>query len=228
MPSYQQDALLADLNYAGSGLVAGIDEVGRGALAGPVVAAAVILNDVPIEGLADSKKLSAEKRVQLAAEIRAKSYAWAIGLVGPRMIDKINILQATFLAMSMAAARLQASIASLQIDGNKIIPKEILQRIWVKHKTDPLPKQQAYVHGDATISAISAASIIAKTYRDALMRYLDDLWPGYGLANHFGYGTKEHLQKIQKLGASPLHRRTFRGVRVDLSPKEVTQNSLLA
>ncbi|MBQ7739500.1 MAG: ribonuclease HII [Desulfovibrionaceae bacterium] len=207
--------------------MAGIDEVGRGALAGPVVAAAVILpNDAKIADLDDSKRLSVKKREELATLIRKTAVAWSIGLVGQHTIDKINILQSTFLAMAMSAARLPGQVNLLQIDGNKIIPAGILKRIWQKHKEAPIPRQQAYVHGDASIAAISAASIIAKTYRDALMRHLAKIYPGYGLEEHFGYGTKYHLQKIQALGPSPLHRLTFRGVKVEEKKVSFVQNSL--
>lgn len=192
-------------------LVAGIDEAGRGCLAGPVVAAAVILpSSFTLPGLADSKKLSASKREKLAPEIRKCSLAWSLGVIWPERICEINILQATFEAMAKAARSLSSTAELLQIDGPMIIPADVMSRIWPK--CNPSPNQEAIVRGDARVPAISAASIIAKTFRDHLMRRLDKFYPGYGFARHKGYGTSEHRAALASLGPSRLHRATFRGV----------------
>lgn len=231
MQKYEQANLLIDLkkDYS-TPVMAGIDEVGRGSLAGPVVTSAVILPEkYDLSGLTDSKKLLPRKREELAVEIRKVAVAWSIGLIGQRAIDRLNILQSTFMAMAMAAARLPVDVNLLLIDGNKIIPQGILRRFWQKHKNAPLPKQQAQVHGDSLEPMISAASILAKTYRDAIMRHLSTKWPLYGFADHFGYGTKAHLQKLAELGPCPLHRITFRGVLPKAaSTKKIMQGSLLA
>ena len=188
--------------------IAGIDEAGRGCLAGPVVAGAVILpEDHGIIGLDDSKKLSCARREQLAREIKAQAVAWALGLSWPREIEDVNILQATLRAMSRAVSRLKRTPRFLYIDGNKTIP-------------GPL-RQQAVVGGDGTIPCISAASILAKTFRDHLLVHLDHRYPGYGLAAHKGYGTKLHLERIRVLGPSPMHRATFRGVRPETRGREL-------
>lgn len=181
----------------------GIDEAGRGCLAGPVVAAAVMLPpsfDLP--GLTDSKKLSAARRESLAIAIRATASVWRIGVVWQRDIDRLNILQATFLAMAKAVRRLPEPATLLLVDGNRTIPLPLPGN----------PRQQAVVGGDALIPAISAASILAKTFRDALMRTLDRRHPGYGLAEHKGYGTAEHRAALRRLGPSNCHRLTFAGV----------------
>ncbi|MBQ9536858.1 MAG: ribonuclease HII [Desulfovibrionaceae bacterium] len=227
VPTYRQADLLLGYKKA-QDLIAGIDEVGRGSLAGPVVAAAVVLPpDYKLEGLADSKVLTPSKREQLAWEIRKEATAWSIGLVGQRSIDKINILQATFTAMAMAAAKLPINATLLYIDGNKVVPQGILQRFWRKHKSCHLPRQQAIVHGDASTPVISAASIIAKTYRDALMRHLDLKWPQYAFAEHLGYGTRKHLDLLKTYGPCPLHRLSFRGVCQEVPQTKHMQPSLL-
>lgn len=192
-------------------LAAGIDEAGRGCLAGPVVAAAVILPvrfDLP--GLADSKKLSASKRERLAPAIKACAIAWGLGVVWPERICQINILQATFEAMAKAARSLSTRPERLLIDGPMIIPEAVLARIWPER--GPGPEQKAIVRGDDLEPAISAASIVAKTFRDGLMKRLDRRFPGYGLARHKGYGTSKHRTALAELGPSRLHRATFRGV----------------
>ena len=207
------DALLVPLPGQARGLCAGIDEVGRGCLAGPVVAAAVILPDrFALEGLTDSKKLSAKKREELARQIKSGCLAWAIGLVGQRTIDRINILQATLMAMSIACARLSPAPQGLVIDGNKTVPEYLLARFWRKHHGEALPRQRAIVKGDASVAAISAASILAKTYRDSLMQAFAKRWPEYGFERHVGYGSALHLRMLAAHGPCPLHRRTFRGV----------------
>lgn len=176
--------------------VAGVDEVGRGPLAGAVVAAAVILHpDKPIAGLADSKKLSEKKREYLFDIIQRDALAWAIGRAEVEEIDALNILHASLLAMSRAVEQLRPAAEFALIDGNRCprlaIPSE------------------AIVKGDLTVPCISAASIIAKVTRDREMNVLDKAFPGYGLAQHKGYPTASHVAALQKLGPSPLHRRSF-------------------
>lgn len=176
--------------------VAGVDEVGRGPLAGPVVTAAVILDPArPIAGLADSKKLSEKKREQLAEEIREKALAWALGRAEVEEIDNINILQATMLAMQRAVAGLAIAPQHVQVDGNRCprLPCSV----------------EAIVKGDSKVPAISAASILAKVARDAEMTALCLQYPGYGFAAHKGYGTAQHMAAIEKLGPSLVHRRSF-------------------
>jgi len=180
--------------------VAGVDEVGRGPLAGPVVAAAVILDPArPIEGLADSKKLTERSRERLALEIRGKALAWALGRAEVEEIDRINILQASLLAMSRAVAALALPPDHALIDGNRcpILPCSA----------------EAIVGGDDSEPAISAASILAKVSRDQEMVELDHCFPGYGLARHKGYPTKAHLQALAEWGVTSIHRRTFGPVR---------------
>ncbi len=186
-------------------LVAGVDEVGRGPLAGAVVTAAVILDPAqPIIGLADSKKLTAKKRERLAAEIREKSLAWSIGRAEVEEIDQLNILQATFLAMQRAIEALPVRPDHILIDGNRC---------------PALPwSMEAIVGGDALIPAISAASILAKVTRDAELLEFDRLYPDYGFAQHKGYPTPLHLQAIRQYGVLPIHRRTFRPVKALLEP----------
>jgi ribonuclease HII len=182
-------------------LVCGIDEVGRGPLAGPVVAAAVILDPAqPIAGLADSKKLTEKRRTVLADEIRNQALAWALGRAEVAEIDQLNILHASLLAMRRAVDALSLVPVQALVDGNKIPPG--------------LPcAARAIVGGDASEPAISAASILAKVARDSEMVALDAVYPGYGLAGHKGYPTKAHLDALQLLGVSPIHRRTFAPVR---------------
>lgn len=185
-------------------LVAGVDEVGRGPLAGAVVAAAVILDpDKPIAGLNDSKKLTAKRREQLAVEIRDKALAWSLGRAEVEEIDRINILQATFLAMQRALEGLTVQPDRVKIDGNRC-PK--------------LPyRMEAIIGGDATVAEISAASILAKVSRDAELVELDALYPEYGFAKHKGYGTAAHLEALRQYGATPIHRRSFAPVRKALA-----------
>lgn len=181
------------------GLVAGVDEVGRGPLAGDVVAAAVILAPRHgIRGLADSKLLSAERREELYGEILANALASATGRASVAEIDSINILQASLLAMQRAVIALQQKPGFIYVDGNHCPRWEY--------------PSQAVIQGDGRIAAIAAASILAKVTRDREMRQLDMLYPGYGLAQHKGYPTPEHLQALQLLGPSPIHRRSFRPV----------------
>jgi len=189
------------------GIRAGIDEAGRGCLAGPVVAGAVILpHDFDLPGLTDSKKLSSRRRAVLAQAIKAQAVSWALGFSWPREIDRINILQATLAAMSRALCALSVQPDCVLVDGNRAFPSTL-----------PLT---TVVGGDAIHPCISAASILAKTFRDELLERMDERYPGYGLAVHKGYGTREHLDALHRLGPSPAHRVTFRGVRPE--PREKT------
>jgi ribonuclease HII len=183
-------------------LVAGIDEAGRGCLAGPVVAGAVILPArCRLPGLTDSKLLSPARREELAGLIKARAVAWAVGAARSWEVDRLNVLQATFLAMRRAVAHLGVRPELLLVDGNKIIPQ-----------VPPDIAQQAIVDGDLKVRCISAASILAKTFRDRMLVRLDLRCPGYGLAGHKGYGTAEHLEALRRLGPCRAHRMTFRGV----------------
>ena len=192
-------------------LIIGVDEAGRGPLAGPVTASAVILDATrPIAGLDDSKKLSEKKRDELAPLIRERALAWAVAHAEVDEIDTVNILQATLLAMRRALQALSLSPAwaatqfHIQVDGNKL------------PDVTNLPfacSAEAIIDGDALEPAISAASILAKTSRDALILKLDQQYPGYGFAVHKGYGTAAHLKALRSLGPSPIHRRSFAPVR---------------
>lgn len=186
-------------------LICGVDEAGRGPLCGAVVAAAVILDPAkPIAGLNDSKKLSAKKREQLAELIRRDALAWAVAEASVEEIDRLNILHATMLAMSRAVAALQPQPTEVLIDGNRVPPQ--LQ----------MPAR-AIVKGDATEPAISAASILAKTTRDAQLMTLDQRYPQYGFAAHKGYPTAAHLAALAKYGVTPEHRRSYAPVQNILS-----------
>ena len=181
------------------GLVCGVDEAGRGPLAGPVVAAAVILDSSrPSDGLNDSKKLSAKRREALAGEIRAKALAWAVAEASVDEIDRINILQASLLAMQRAVAGLAINPAKALVDGNQC--------------PDLSCPVEAIVGGDGKIAAIAAASILAKTIRDAGMLELHATYPIYGFDRHMGYPTAVHLKALREHGVSPVHRRSFRPV----------------
>lgn len=181
-------------------ILAGVDEAGRGPLAGPVVAAAVILGDsCSIFGLADSKTLRAPRREALAGEIREHASAWALGMASVEEIDQMNILQATLLAMQRAVQGLGTAPDLVLVDGNRA------PRLSCPVRT--------VVRGDATIQSISAASILAKVARDAILQGLDAVYPGYGFAIHKGYPTAAHRQALRELGPSPVHRRSFAPVR---------------
>ena len=183
-----------------SKVMAGVDEVGRGPLAGPVIAAAVILDpEYPIEGLMDSKKISEKKRNLLAIEIRKKSLAWALGRAEYDEIDSINILQASLLAMKRAVESLAIKPEWVLVDG--------------LHCPDVSCNVEAIIKGDSKIQAISAASIIAKVARDNEMITLDGQYPGYGFSQHKGYPTKMHIEALNKLGVSPIHRKSFAPVK---------------
>lgn len=187
------------LSWDTVGLVAGVDEAGRGPLAGPVFAAAVILDArQPINGLADSKKLAASKRNRLYDEILAKALCWSVAQASRQEIDDINILQATLLAMRRAVEGLRLRPAMVLVDGNRIPTLDML--------AEPI------VQGDALVPAISAASILAKVQRDRWCAELDLQFPQYGFARHKGYGTAQHLSALRELGACEQHRRTFRPV----------------
>ena len=182
------------------GLIAGVDEVGRGPLIGAVVTAAVILDpQQPIIGLADSKKLSEKKRLLLAEEIKQKALAWAFGRAEAEEIDQLNILQASLLAMQRAVEALTIQPQLVLVDGNKL-PKLAVPA-------------QAIVKGDSLVAEISAASILAKVARDQEMALLDQQYPHYGFAQHKGYPTALHLEKLNEYGVLPQHRRSFAPVR---------------
>ena len=184
------------------GLVAGVDEVGRGPLAGPVVAGAVILDDdQPIDGLADSKALSQKRREQLAEEISDKALAWSVAWADAAEVDCLNILQATLLAMRRAILGLRIQPVNVEVDGNCLPDLEFNGR-----KIDGI----AVVGGDRLIPAISAASIIAKVRRDRMMSDYDRVYPSYGFRRHKGYGTAEHRECLERFGPCPQHRRSFR------------------
>ncbi|WP_448211088.1 ribonuclease HII [Colwellia sp. MEBiC06753] len=190
---------LPPFEYPVAYCIAGVDEVGRGPLVGDVVTAAVILDmDNPIEGLMDSKKLSEKKRELLAAEIKQKAVAWAIGRATPEEIDTINILHATMLAMQRAVAGLNVTPDYVLIDGNRCPELGI--------------PSQAVVKGDARVAEISAASILAKVERDNDMIALDAEYPEFGFAKHKGYPTKAHFEKIAELGVLDCYRRSFKPV----------------
>jgi ribonuclease HII len=189
-----------DLLWTPAGLIAGVDEAGRGPLAGPVVAAAVILDDQnPIAGLNDSKKLTAARREQLFDEIRAKALCCSIAEASVEEIDQINILQATMLAMRRAVEGLRLRPAQVLVDGNRIPVLNV--------------PAEAIVKGDAKVTSIAAASILAKVHRDRLCDDLHARHPGYGFATHKGYPTPDHLQALQALGPCPDHRQSFGPVR---------------
>ena len=178
------------------GLVAGVDEAGRGPLAGPVVAAAVILDDLmPIKGLADSKQLTALRRERLYDEIRAKALCCSIAQASVEEIDQLNILQATMLAMRRAVLGLRLKPTKVLVDGNRLPALDVLA--------------EAIVSGDALVPCISAASILAKVTRDRLLCELHLQHPEYGFDRHKGYGTVDHLRALQEHGALPMHRRSF-------------------
>jgi len=184
-----------------AGLIAGVDEAGRGPLAGPVVAAAVVLDPAaPVAGLADSKKLSAARREVLAADIRARALACGVGWADAPEIDRLNILAATLLAMRRALLALPLQVDFVQVDGNRLPDLRFFG--WQ-------PEGEPIVRGDASVAAISAASILAKVERDRLMRRLDGIYPGYGFARHKGYGTAEHLSALARLGPCRQHRHSF-------------------
>lgn len=197
MPSKKSWVLeQAALNFDVPGLMAGVDEAGRGPLAGPVVAAAVILDDQhPIAGLNDSKKLSAKRREKLFDEIKAKALCFSIAEASVQEIDQINILQATLLAMKRAVEGLRLKPVKVLVDGNRLPALDI--------------RAEAIVQGDALVPAISAASILAKVHRDRLCEEMHARYPQYGFDQHKGYGTAVHLAALQAHGPADCHRLTF-------------------
>ena len=195
------------LPWDAPGLLAGVDEAGRGPLAGPVVAAAVILDDQnPIKGLADSKKLTARQRERLYDEIRAKALCCSVAEASVEEIDQINILQATMLAMRRAVEGLSLKPNKVLVDGNRLPVLDILA--------------EAIVQGDSKVQAISAASILAKVHRDRWCETIDRDFPQYGFASHKGYGTAEHMQALKTFGATPWHRQSFAPVAAVLSASQ--------
>ncbi len=197
MPSKKSWVLeQSPLNFDVPGLMAGVDEAGRGPLAGPVVAAAVILDDLhPIAGLNDSKKLTAKRREKLFDEIKAKALCFSIALASVQEIDEINILQATMLAMKRAVEGLRLKPVKVLVDGNRLPTIDI--------------RAEAIVQGDALVPAISAASILAKVHRDRLCEEMHARYPQYGFDQHKGYGTALHLAALQAHGPADCHRLTF-------------------
>jgi len=195
---------------SGAQQIAGLDEVGRGPMFGPVVAAAVILPPgCRLPGLNDSKKLPEKKRAELDGMIRAKALAWAIAAVDAETIDRINIRRASLLAMRLAVEQLTLNPDYLLIDGIDTID-------W------PCP-QQSVIQGDGTSFSIAAASVLAKVHRDALLVELDGQYPGYGLARHKGYCSAEHMAALARLGPTPLHRKSYRPVAQQLLPLEIEE-----
>ena len=196
--------------------IAGIDEAGRGCLAGPVVAAAVVFTDlsrVPA-GVNDSKALSSGKREILRQQIIGEpTVKWAVGVVSPEEIDQTDILRATWKAMRLAVEQLIPPAQFILVDGNPV-------------KGLPLPSQNI-IKGDANSASVAAASILAKTHRDFLMDEYDRQYPGYGFAEHKGYGTAQHLTALQQLGVTPIHRTTFEPVRQIIYPPEYMQQDLI-
>ncbi len=192
--------------FQSKGLIAGVDEAGRGPLAGPVVAAAVILDQQrPISGLDDSKKLSPAMRESLSAEIKSRALNWAVAWADAAEIDALNILEATMLAMRRAVTGLSLIPDGIQVDGNRL-PCVLIGGCRVGG--------EAVVRGDSTHASIAAASILAKTTRDRIMIEMDRLYPGYGFARHKGYGTEVHREQLLRQGPCDQHRRSFAPVRL--------------
>ena len=217
MPSRKSSRLLEQLGLGWDtpGLIAGVDEAGRGPLAGPVVAAAVILDDrQPIRGLGDSKVISPRRRERLFDEIRAKALACCIAEASVEEIDRLNILQATLLAMRRAVEGLRLVPQRVLVDGNRLPTLKV--------------PAAAIVKGDALVPAISAASILAKVHRDRLCLALHDSWPAYGFAAHKGYPTADHLAALRQHGACPVHRRSYAPVRAVLDAAAVSTVTVTA
>lgn len=214
-----QDAVSLDFEkklwQAGLGTVAGIDEAGRGPLAGPVVAAAVVFDPAAemIEGVRDSKKLTARRREKLYDIIESRAAAIGIGVVEPAEIDRLNILRANHKAMRQALGRLKRKVDHILVDGRGL--------------PDKIYPQTAIVGGDRICYSIAAASIVAKVYRDRMMTELEAVFPGYGFARHKGYGTQQHRDAIRKLGPCPIHRKSFGGVAEHVTDLEKTKNARL-
>jgi len=201
-----QKCVYPDVTLGSAGVVAGVDEAGRGPLAGPVVAGAVVLDiQRPIDGIADSKRLSPRRRVELAAVIRERARAWNVAEASAAEVDTLNILEATLLAMQRAVEALGVTPSLVLVDGNRC--------------PDLLVHSRAVIGGDATVVAIGAASIIAKVTRDEIMMRMEREYPGYGFERHKGYPTAEHLRALEALGPSPIHRHTFAPVRALLGAR---------
>ena len=215
--------LFRPTNLSNESIVVGVDEVGRGCLAGPVVAGAVVFpKDFDLIGLDDSKKLSEKERLSLDTDIKELAWAWGIGLVWMKTIQEINILQASLLAMTRAIAALKYNYPKIDpkiylVDGTFTIPQFYLN----EYSLSPV-SQKSIIQGDALEPSISAASIIAKNFRDKLMIKMHNRYPEYGFASHKGYGTKEHRAALLKFGPCPLHRMDFKSVR----PQTLEQGSL--
>ena len=191
--------LIEDELRAAGRTVAGVDEAGRGCLAGPVAAGAVILDPGrPVRGLRDSKKLTEKRREELFAEIREKSAAWSVAMTGPGEIDRTNILRAALRAMEKAVEGLSVAPDFVLVDGNARISIAVEQR--------------TVVGGDDRCASVAAASIVAKVTRDRLMKELETEYPGYGFSRHKGYPSKEHRESLRRLGPCPIHRKSFNGV----------------
>jgi ribonuclease HII len=202
----------AALEVPHHGLIAGVDEAGRGPWAGPVVAAAVILPwGCSLPGIDDSKKLTPQKRRACLGPILSQALAVGLGLVDPAGIDQVNILQATFKAMSFALCSLREKPGLIIVDGNKVLPN-------LPSRLSDVP-QRSIVKGDGRSLSIAAASIIAKCFRDLIMEGCELEYPGYGFARHKGYGTREHQRALEKLGPCPIHRKSYAPVRA-LLPKQ--------
>lgn len=204
---------MLELAWPNSGLIAGVDEAGRGPLAGPVVAAAVILDDrQPVAGLADSKRLTARMRERLHGDIIDRCRSWGLGQASVEEIDRLNILQATLLAMRRAVFSLRLTPDLVLVDGNRL---------------PNLPMaSQAVIGGDARVAAISAASILAKVHRDRLCESLHESFPDYGFDVHKGYPTAQHLRTLAVLGPSPVHRHSFAPVRDALKRRPLCSGAL--
>jgi ribonuclease HII len=208
-PANEAMPFLFDPDAPDDRLIAGVDEVGRGPLAGPVVAAAVILDARrPIEGLRDSKKLTPRQRLRLAGEIRRNSLCFALAAAGEHEVDELNVLQASLVAMRRAVLRLRIVPEHIIVDGNRRPSFDASEARY---------SVEARIRGDETVPSVSAASIIAKVCRDRLMQRLDRRYPGYGFASNFGYPTRVHIESLRRLGPCPIHRRSFGPVREVMS-----------
>ncbi|MBM4261957.1 MAG: ribonuclease HII [Deltaproteobacteria bacterium] len=196
----------------GFNVIAGLDEVGRGPLAGPVVAAAVVLpRGFEHAGIRDSKLLTAKQREEIAPIIKSRAISWAVGVVDVGAIDRLNILNASLRAMLKAARALEPAPEYLLIDGNQVIPPGWFSK--GKAARNFLPQQRTVIKGDQLCLSIAAASIVAKVARDAIMVELDASYPGYGFAEHKGYACASHLEALRRYGPSPAHRQSFAPVR---------------
>jgi ribonuclease HII len=205
---------------SGHRYIAGVDEVGVGPLAGPVVAAAVILRrDRRHPEITDSKALAFKKRERLCEWIKENALAWSVGIVPPEQIDQLNILRATHLAMALAFKGLQPAPDCLLIDGSYLIPQQLLRD--ESYRLTAFPRQRAIKKGDRCCVSIAAASIVAKVTRDRLMAEYDRLYPEYRFAEHKGYSSRAHLEALRRYGPCPIHRRSYAAVRACIRVTEV-------